>query len=71
MVFGDIVIVPFAVYIYLFPAVKIFEDLEDKGYIFKKNEKQNLKKPFLKNINFFILIKNILRRRTNFGIHNY
>ena len=50
MVFGDIVIVPFAVYIYLFPAVKIFEDLEDKGYIFKKNEKQNLKKPFLKNI---------------------
>ena len=35
MVFGDIVIVPFAVYI-LFPAVKIFEDLEDKGYILKK-----------------------------------
>ena len=28
-------IVPFAVYI-LFPAVKIFEDLEDKGYILKK-----------------------------------
>ena len=28
VVFGDIVIVPFAVYIYLFPAVKIFEDLE-------------------------------------------
>ena len=46
MVFGDIVIVPFAVYIYLFPAVKIFEDLEDKGYIFKKNEKQNLKNLF-------------------------
>ena len=35
MVFGDIVIVPFAVYI-LFPAVKIFEDLEDKGYVLKK-----------------------------------
>ena len=46
MVFGDIVIVPFAVYIYLFPAVKIFEDLEDKGYILKKNEKQNLKNLF-------------------------
>lgn len=30
-----IVIVPFVVYI-LFPAVKIFEDLEDKGYILKK-----------------------------------
>ena len=38
------------IYIYLFPAVKIFEDLEDKGYIFKKNEKQNLKNLFLKNI---------------------